>query len=152
MHKRNSECHFPNNRLLLFCWFVSISNRRGRCIYCAGHKTSSCCFSVGKCYRLVSPLPREGFRREMLCPNLPAHVANSQRNTHCVSPLYSSSSYPPPACFHLKHTGLPTAEEIGTNSYSSFTVVWFGGRFLWSFFFSFFSFCYFFWLSMTAMR
>lgn len=87
----------------------------------------------------ITTLPMDDFQWEMLCPNLPAHVANSQRNTRYVSPLYSSSSCPPPACFHLKHTGLPTAEEIGRNSYSSFTVVCFGGRFLWSLGFFFLS-------------
>lgn len=88
--------------------------------------------------RITTP-PRDDFQPEMLCPNLPAHVTNSERNVHCVSPLCSSSAYPPPACFHLKHTGLPTAEEMGRNSYSSFTVC-FGNRLLWDFF----SLCFFF--------
>lgn len=42
----------------------------------------------------ITTPPRDASQQEM-CAALPAHTADSQRSTHCVSPLWSSSSCPP---------------------------------------------------------
>lgn len=119
---------------LEFCLFACICTRRGRDVNCCGCKRPWLLQWPVLPLGITTP-PRDASQQEMLCAALPAHTADSQRSTRCVSPLWSSSSCPPPpACLHFRHSALPTAEEMGRNCYLGFTAVSAGDRFLWPFF------------------